>query len=323
MKPLIESASGIRGIIGHNLDPRIATKVGMAFGSFLGKGTVIVGGDTRTSHDMIKHALVSGLMAVGVDVIDIGFVPTPTVQQMIRHHGAKGGVVVTASHNPIIWNGLKLMNDSGSFLDDSQYDQFVGYYRQDVFKLASWDGLGSCQLDTQALKVHIDHLLTQVDTRLIQGASLTVIVDPNNGAGALAVPLLLDRLGVRYDLLNGAPDGHFAHDPEPLQKNVQGIMTAMQQGGYDIGFVQDADADRLVILDENGVFIGEDYSLAFCMDYVLSACQEEEKQAVVNLSTSKVIEFICRKHKTTLHYTKIGETHVTQGIKQYQAVAGG
>ncbi|NQY74389.1 MAG: phosphoglucosamine mutase, partial [Candidatus Margulisbacteria bacterium] len=156
----------------------------------------------------------------------------------------------------------------------------------------------------------------------IQKANLNVLVDPNNGAGAIADPLLLDHLGVRYTILNGEPNGIFSHDSEPLEKNLSDTMNTMKNGDFDIGFVQDADADRLVILDETGRFIGEDYSLALSVDYVLSKAQNPKK-VVVNLSTSKVIEYLTNKHHATLTYTKIGETNVTQGIKDHKATVGG
>ena len=323
MKPLIMSSSGIRGVIGENLDPRIATRVGMAFGMMTGKGPVIVGGDTRTSHDMLKQALVSGLTAVGTEVIDIGKVPTPTVQQMIRHFHAKGGIVITASHNPVMWNGLKVMNANASFLDEEEYAMFVHHYQTDVFSLADWKNIGSLTHEKNALSLHVSHILSLIDCRSIQQSKLRVLIDPNNGAGSLADPILLEALGVTYHLLNEKPDGHFSHDPEPLKRNVSDMITELKTGQYDIGFVQDADADRLVILDETGQFIGEDYSLGLCVDYILSQDSSPDKKVVVNLSTSQLIEWIASRHNASTFYTKIGETHVTQGIKHHQAVVGG
>lgn len=317
------SASGIRGIVGDNLHPQVALKVGMAFGTMSHKGTIIVGGDTRTSHDMLKAAVISGLLSVGAHVIDIGRVLTPTVQQLIRHYDAWGGIVITASHNPVIWNGIKLMNSSGSFLETEEYDRFTSLYSQEDFPLADWEEQGKLHLEPHALHIHIDKILSAFDVSAIQTAGLKVLIDPNHGAGALADHLLLQKLNVQFDILNAEPHGKFAHDPEPLKKNLSGIISALEKGGYDIGFVQDADADRLVILDEQGRFIGEDYSLGLCIDYILSQDKSTNRQVVVNLSTSQVIEEITKKHLASIHYTKIGETHVTQGIKNLQAVVGG
>ena len=322
-KNLIMSLSGIRAIVGDTLDPQIALDIGMAFGMQCGKGPVILGGDTRVSHDLVKGALISGLVSVGTDVIYIGKVTTPTVQQMIRHYGAKGGLVITASHNPIMWNGIKVMNETGSFLDDTEYDALMTCYKERTFTLQPWDKIGAVTEDLDAIQKHIKIIADVLDITPLKTSGLRVLVDANNGAGAVADPLLLDALGVEYDVINPAPDGRFAHDPEPLKQNLTEMIETMKSGKYDIGFAQDADADRLVILDETGRFIGEDYSLGFCIDYVLSHLKDEVKKVVVNLSTSKVIESISSKYGATVTYTKIGETNVTQGLKKENAQVGG
>ncbi len=323
MNPLIHSISGTRGIIGENLHPNIALNMGIAFGVLMGKGPVIIGGDTRTSHTMLKSAVIAGLTAVGTDVIDIGKVPTPTVQQMIRRFQAKGGIVITASHNPVIWNGIKLMNDTGSFLTEAQFEQFNQVLNVPKTNLNKWDAIGKVTTVDDALDHHIDLILSKIDTTSITKANLRIIIDPNNGAGCVADQKLLDRLNVQYTILNQDPNGQFAHDPEPLKQNITQIVTSLKNGQFDIGFVQDADADRLIILDEIGRFIGEDYSLAFCIDYILSEVKGKDKKVVVNLSTSAVIDWIAKKHGATLTQTKIGETNVTEGIKQIGAQVGG
>jgi phosphomannomutase len=323
MNSLIHSISGTRGIIGGNLHPSVALNIGIAFGTLIGKGPVIVGGDTRTSHAMLKSAIISGLTAVGTDVIDIGKVPTPTVQQMIKKYNAKGGIVVTASHNPVIWNGLKLMNDTGSFLTEPQFEEFNQVLNSTEAPLKAWDKIGNVTVVEDALEDHINLILAKIDPTSIQKAGLKVLIDPNNGAGCIADQILLDRLNVSHTILNRTPNGHFAHDPEPLKQNLSQIITELESGQFDIGFVQDADADRLVILDETGRFIGEDYSLAFCVDYILSEVKDTDKKVVVNLSTSGVIDWVAKKHGATLTQTKIGETNVTQGIKDLGAQVGG
>ena len=323
MNSLIHSISGTRGIIGDNLHPNIALNIGIAFGTTLGKGPVIIGGDTRTSHTMLKNAVIAGLTAVGTDVIDIGKVPTPTVQQAIKRHHAKGGIVVTASHNPVIWNGIKLMNETGSFLTESQFEAFNSILNSNHAQLKPWDQIGQVTVVEDAIEYHIDLILSKIDAQSIREANLKVLVDPNNGAGAMANQLLLDKLNVQYTILNAAPTGHFAHDPEPLKQNLSEIISTLSTGNFDIGFVQDADADRLVILDETGRFIGEDYSLAFCIDYILSEINDSDKKVVVNLSTSGVIDWIAQKHGAKVTQTKIGEANVTEGIKQLGAQVGG
>jgi phosphomannomutase len=320
---LIFSQSGTRAVIGDSFDPKLSLNMAMAFGKMLGKGPVIVGGDTRLSHEMVKGTVISGLLSVGTDVIYIGKVTTPTVQQEIRHHNAAGGIVITASHNPIQWNGIKVMNNTGSFLDSNEYEQYKAIYDSGNYELASWENLGTLTEDTGAIDRHVDKILSLIDVSDIKSSGLKVLIDANNGAGAVANPNLMDKLGVSYDILNPEPNGRFNHDPEPLQKNLSGVMEKMKQGDYDIGFIQDADADRLVILDENGRFIGEDYSLAYCIEHILEEEAKGDTDVVVNLSTSLVIKHLADKYDATLHYTKIGESNVTQKLKSEKALVGG
>ena len=322
-KNLIISASGIRGIVGDSLSPELAIRVAKSFGIHCGIGTFIVGGDTRTSHDVYKSAVISGLTSISCNVIDIGKVTTPTVQQMVRHYNANGGIVITASHNPIIWNGIKLMNKSGSFMVGDEYEAFTKIYESaDTIAAGDYDNVGTVTIDNTALDKHIDLILDTLETSSLAGKNLRILVDPNNGAGAVATPKLLDRLPITYDIINAEPNGRFTHNPEPVKGNLDQIAEALKVGNYDIGFVQDADADRLVILGENGEFIGEDYSLGLCVDYVLSEA-EAPKSVVVNLSTSNVIRDIATKHDATFYQTKIGEPFVTQGIRDNNATVGG
>ncbi|RAP26470.1 phosphoglucosamine mutase [Candidatus Marinamargulisbacteria bacterium SCGC AG-333-B06] len=325
MTSLMVSSSGIRGIVGDSLTPNVALSVGASFGAIIGKGPVILGGDTRISYDCITASVLAGLLSVGTDVIQIGAVPTPTVQQLIKMHNAKGGLVITASHNPIMWNGIKLMNETGSFLSDDQYDQFISTYESNNYVYKPYHELGVLTHDHDAIEKHIDLILSKIDVAAIQNSGLHVLVDANNGTGALADPILLDKLGINYTILNEKPDGNFSHDPEPLEKNLSQIKEELVKGDYDIGFVQDADADRLVILDEHGRFIGEDYSLALCIDYVLSYEKDHasNKDVVVNLSTSNVITDIVQSKKGTIHQTRIGEPNVTAKLKELNAIVGG
>ncbi len=325
MSSLMISSSGIRGIVGETLTPTLAIEVGMSFGQLIGKGPVVLGGDTRTSHDTFSNAVIAGLQSVGTDVIYIGKVTTPTVQQLIKLHNAKGGLVITASHNPIIWNGIKLMNETGSFLSSQQYDTFIDIYTKKSFNLSPWNSQGILTKDQTALQSHVNLILSKIDTSPIHNSGLKVLIDANNGAGAVANPLLLDKLGIEYKIINHEANGIFNHNPEPLKENLDGIISELKEGDYDIGFVQDADADRLVILDENGRFIGEDYSLAMCIDFVLNFEKKNEakKDVVVNLSTSKVIEDVVKRSGGTLYQTKIGEPNVTAKIKKLNAVVGG
>lgn len=323
MSKLMISVSGMRGVVGDSLDPLLVLKMGNAFGRWVGSRTVVVGGDTRPSHAMVKSAVVAGLTSAGASVIDIGIVPTPTVQQAVRFHGAAGGVVVTASHNPEQWNGIKLMNASGSFLEPAEYTAVMAAYADTVLENKGWNGVGLVQTDSESISRHVDVIMDALDCRGLADSKLRVLVDVNHGAGAVADPILFEKLGMHVSFLEAAPDGHFAHEPEPLEKNLSALCAAMRSGNYDIGFAQDPDADRLVIVDEKGHFIGEDYSLGLCIDYILKTVGGASPQVVVNLSTSRVIEDIVTRYGGTVTYTKIGEAHVTQGLKELQAVVGG
>ena len=322
MSQLIVSQSGIRGIVGDTLTPDVALDVGRAFGHFVSGGVVVVGGDTRPSHGMLKQAVVAGLTSVGCTVIDIGKVPTPTVQQAIRHHQAAGGIVVTASHNPAPWNGLKLMQATGSFLDDQAYAQFQTVYTN-RHQLAGvpWDQVGQCIHDPDAIQRHVDRILSVIDMPDV--SHMSVLVDANHGTGCLATPVLLDALGVRYTLMQSEGDGYFSHPPEPVRANLDAIVSRMQSGHYDIGFVQDPDADRLVVIDDCGRYIGEDYTLGLCVDYALSTQKTKASTVVINLSTSALLHDIVARHHAQLVETKIGETHVTQALMQHQGLIGG
>ncbi len=320
---LIMTPSGIRFVIGETFRPEFALRVAESFGRYIRKGPVIVGGDTRVSHEMVKSAVISGLLACGIDVIDIGKAPTPTHQQMVRQFKAAGSMVITASHNPIEWNGIKLMNADGAFLSPAEFEEFLKFYEAPAGKLPHWDGLGTVTVYPTAIQDHVNLILSQLDVSAIRQAKLNVLIDANNGTGAIADPVLMDALGVSYKILNPEPNGRFHHKPEPVKENLTELADALQKGNYDIGFCQDPDADRLVILDERGRFIGEDYSLAFCVDYILSHSQVKNPVVVVNLSTSKVVEDIAIRHGAQLIQTKIGETHVSQGIREHHAVVGG
>ena len=322
---LIISVSGLRGIVGDSLTADVANRLGKAYASHLSvKDTLIIGGDTRQSFSMLKEALIKGILSTGVSVIDIGQCPTPTVQQAIRYHQAAGGMVITASHNPIEWNGIKLMNHQGAFLIGKNYDHTFELFHQQNFRQVDQKDFGTTIIDKQAIQRHITHIFKHLDISSIQSSKLRILIDVNHGAGAIADPLLFDQLGVDYEIMYPEADGNFSHTPEPLKQNLSAIIQRLEQESFDIGFVQDPDADRLVILAGNGTYIGEDYSLAYCIDYLLKDLNNNEaKQVVVNLSTSKVIEFIAKKHQANLHYSKIGEPNVTALLQKTGAQVGG
>ena len=322
MSQLMVSSSGLRGIVGEHLNPTIVDPFVRSFLNVCPEGPIVVGGDTRTSHDALAQLVMAICQLCGRDVIYIGKVPTPTVQQMVRHHGAAGGFAITASHNPVEWNGIKIIDASGSFLSETAYAAFHHHYQNNQHvPFQAWGVQGARCDDTQALSRHVDRILEALPTKDIK--PMKVLIDVNHGAACHADTVLFKALGLDVDYLYNTPDGRFSHSPEPLKANLTQLCNAMARGQYDIGFAQDPDADRLVIVDENGRFIGEDYSLAFCMDYYLGLQAIQNPSIVVNLSTSNVIQYIAEKHRATLVQTKIGEPNVTAKMKELDACIGG
>lgn len=316
------SSSGLRGVVGDHLSPDLISTFVRAYLAWLPDGKIIIGGDTRTSHSAITQLVSSICQLCGRDIVYIGKVPTPTVQQMVRHHVAAGGFAITASHNPVIWNGIKIIDSSGSFLSKESYDSFYDKYaKKQLAPLVGWDQQGGHIDDNKALSTHVDIISSVLPIDEIK--PLRVLVDVNHGAGYPADQVLFERLNVTVDYLFNGADGEFSHPPEPTKDHLTVLQETMAKGGYDIGFAQDPDADRLVIVDENGRFIGEDYSLAFCMDYFLSNCTDKNQDVVVNLSTSKIIEYIAKKYNANIHYTRIGEPNVTAKMKALDAIIGG
>ncbi|MEC8677966.1 MAG: phosphoglucosamine mutase [Candidatus Margulisiibacteriota bacterium] len=323
MSKLMLSSSGLRGVVGDHLTTDLIDGFVRAYLAWLPEGKIVIGGDTRTSHDALTQLVASICQLCGRDVVIIGKVPTPTVQQMVRKNLAAGGFAITASHNPVIWNGIKIIDSSGSFLSSSAYSEFNNYYEsKKVAPYVDWSKQGIRVVDDQALESHVEVIKSVLPVNKVK--PLKVLIDVNHGAGKYADDILFKHLShVTVDYLFDGNDGEFSHAPEPVTENLTDLCARMKEGDYDIGFAQDPDADRLVIVDENGRFIGEDYSLAFSMDYYLSQINQDSPNVVVNLSTSKIIEYIANKYNATLYQTKIGEPNVTAKMKETAATIGG
>lgn len=319
----MRSSSGLRGVVGDHLTTDLIDGFVRAYLAWLPEGKIVIGGDTRTSYDAFTQLVASICQLCGRDVVIIGKVPTPTVQQMVRKNLAAGGFAITASHNPVIWNGIKIIDSSGSFLSSSAYAEFNEYYKsKKVAPYVDWSKQGIRVVDDQALESHVEVIKSVLPVNKIK--PLRVLIDVNHGAGKYADNILFKHLPkVTVDYLFDGNDGEFSHAPEPVTEHLTDLCAKMKAGNYDIGFAQDPDADRLVIVDENGRFIGEDYSLAFSMDYYLSQVNQANPNVVVNLSTSKIIEFIAKKYNATLYQTKIGEPNVTAKMKETSATIGG
>ncbi len=319
---LMMSVSGVRGIIGETMTPVLAAELGLAFGSHLGGGKVVVGRDSRPSGTMVQRALVSGLMAAGCDVVELGIVTTPGTALMVGRLGAAGGVVVTASHNPKQWNGIKFLTPQGYAPPPDEAQRILDRYRAKQFKLVRVEQLRAVAPDDSTHEQHVSAVTAQVNVEAIRKRSFHVVLDSVNGAGGVGGRMLLERLGCRVTHLNAEPTGHFAHTPEPLAENLTGLCDAVRQHGADVGFAQDPDADRLAVVDNTGRYIGEEFTLALC---ALRMFSRKPGPAATNLSTSRMIDDLaaaaggaCRVIRTS-----VGEAHVARAIVANGCVVGG
>lgn len=329
---LIKSISGIRGTIGgrsgDTLNPLDIVKFTSAYATFIrrsGKSqsnTIVVGRDARISGELVKNVVCGTLMGIGYDVINIGLATTPTTELAVRMTQAAGGIIITASHNPRQWNALKLLNHEGEFLTKSEGNEVLDIAESEDFNYADVDNLGHYTEDSSFDQRHIESVLALklVDREAIKKAHFKVAVDGINSVGGIILPKLLNELGVEYTLLNGEPTGDFAHNPEPLEKNLGGIMQEMSKGGYDLGIVVDPDVDRLAFICEDGIMFGEEYTLVSVADYVLS---HTPGNTVSNLSSTRALRDITEKHGGQYMASAVGEVNVTTKMKEVNAVIGG
>ncbi len=329
---LIKSISGIRGTIGgktgDTLNPLDIVKFTTAYATFIhrsGKsqsGKIIVGRDARISGDMVAKVVCGTLMGFGYDVVNIGLATTPTTELAVRMSGADGGIIITASHNPRHWNALKLLNNEGEFLTKDDGNEVLSIAEKEDFDYAEVDNLGKYIEDCTYNQKHIDSVLALrlVDVEAIKKSHFNVCVDSINSVGGIILPELLDALGVKYTFLNGEATGDFVHNPEPLEKNLGGIMGEMSKGKYSLGIVVDPDVDRLAFICENGKMFGEEYTLVSVADYVLS---EMPGNTVSNLSSTRALRDITEKHGGKYTAAAVGEVNVTTKMKDVNAVIGG
>jgi len=337
---LIKSISGIRGTIGgqtgDTLNPLDIVKFTTAYATFMrrngGNGqhaefnhhrpTIVVGRDARISGVMVDSVVCGTLMGMGYDVVNIGLATTPTTELTVRNLGADGGIIITASHNPRQWNALKLLNNEGEFLTAADGAEVLKIAENEDFEYADVDQLGHYLNCDEADDWHVDDVLSLdlVDEEAIHNAHFKVCVDAINSVGGIILPKLLDRLGVSYKILNGEPTGDFAHNPEPLEKNLGGIMDEMRSGNYDLGIVVDPDVDRLAFISEDGTMFGEEYTLVSVADYVLS---HTPGNTVSNLSSTRALRDVTERHGGTYTASAVGEVNVTTMMKEVGAVIGG
>ena len=331
---LIKSISGIRGTVGGNtgdtLNPLDIVKFVTAYATFIRRSkksesnTIVVGRDARISGEMVRSVVCGTLIGMGYDVLDIGLATTPTTELAVIMSKSAGGIIITASHNPRQWNALKLLNNEGEFLTKEDGNEVLAIAEKEDFCYADVDRLGHyCKDDTYNTK-HIDSViaLKLVDVEAIKNAHFKVCADTINSVGGVILPELFERLGVEYKLLNGEPTGDFAHNPEPLEKNLSGIMGEMSGGGYDLGIVVDPDVDRLAFICEDGKMFGEEYTLVSVADYVL-ANTEGGGNTVSNLSSTRALRDVTQRYGGSYTAAAVGEVNVTTKIKAVGAVIGG
>jgi len=329
---LIKSISGIRGTIGgktgDNLTPLDAVKFASAYGTFLKnnsekeKLTVVVGRDARISGPMIHNLVVSTLVGLGIDVIDLGLSTTPTVEVAVALEKADGGIILTASHNPKQWNALKLLNEKGEFLSGDDGAKILEIAEAEAFDYAEVDDLGEITINDAYMDIHIDEVLNLalVDVEAVKAAKFKVVVDGVNSSGGIIIPNLLEQMGVEVVKLYCEPNGHFPHNPEPLKEHLTDISRIVLAEDADLGVVVDPDVDRLAFISEDGEMFGEEYTLVAVADYVLS---KTPGNTVSNMSSSRALRDVTSRHEGYYEASAVGEVNVVELMKKNNAVIGG
>jgi phosphomannomutase len=316
------SVSGVRGIVGSSLTPEVITKYVHAFAQTLDGKKVVVGGDPRVSQTFVRPIVKAVLIASGCEVIDIGITPTPTVQLAVEELHAAGGIAITASHNPIQWNGLKFVGSDGLFLPERKINELFSKADRGHKAYVSWNDLGNEQFYPDAVQDHLNKIysLPYINVEQIREKKFKVALDCVNGAGGVIIPKLLEDLGCEVIGLNTEPTGVFAHTPEPIPQNLQELCDAVKQHGADLGVAVDPDVDRCALIGNDGNPLGEEYTLALAVKYVLS---KKLGHVVINLSTSRVIDDIVQYYNCQLTKTKVGEINVADKMRDVGAVIGG
>jgi phosphomannomutase len=318
-EPII-SVSGLRGIIGDQLTPLVATQFVAAYASTLPSGAVVIGRDGRESGWLLARAVAATLAASGLKTIDLDIAATPTVGVQVRESSAVGGIQISASHNPREYNGFKLFGSDGRVLPGTQGGAILSAYRKGQTRWVSEQQLGDYQLLEQPHAVHARRVLSTVDVESIRAKNFRVLLDSNHGAGSLLGKPLLEQLGCQVTVRGAAPNGDFAHAPEPIAENLSEICQTVIEGGFDVGFCQDPDADRLAIIDEGGRYIGEEMTLALCLLQVLP---KTPGNIVTNCASSGLSRFIAQHYNCPLFQSAVGEANVADLMIEQNAVFGG
>ncbi|NUQ80459.1 MAG: phosphoglucosamine mutase [Bacteroidetes bacterium] len=326
--PLMVSISGIRGIVSDGLTPQVIVDFVSAYATWARQAsqtdqpTIILGRDSRVTGKMVSELVSSTLNWSGCHVIDLGVVPTPTVQVAVEHFSAQGGIIVSASHNPAEWNALKLLNGTGEFMSPEEGETLLAIKNTGNFHFSAWNQTGSFKKIRDFHQHHIETLLSFpfIDYSAIRKAGFKVVVDGVEGAGSVALPMLLEKLGCTVIRMNCGASGLFPHTPEPLPQNLTGLMERVVSEKADLGLALDPDADRLAAIMENGEPFGEEYTITAATDYFL---KHKKGDVVVNLSTTRAVADVARRHGTKCHYSKVGEINVVKMMQETGAVIGG
>jgi len=317
---LMKSVSGIRGVVGETFTPELIQQMASAFAKYANYGKIIVGRDSRPTGKYIAMQLKSILAMNGCDVIDIGIVPTPTVELVVREYKADGGIVISASHNPIEWNAFKLINSTGRFLNEKEIKRYFKIMDDRNFKPAKWNGFGKVYEDLSAVDMHVKRVLEIVDVKRIKRQKFKVVLDSVNGAGSIVTQQLLKKMGCQVIPINCDLSGNFVRGAEPVPENLSMLADAVLKNRADIGFAQDPDADRLAIVDNNAVPIGEERTISIVTEHILS---QKKGDVVINLSTTRAVEEIAKNHECKVFRTKVGEINVVDKMVKIEALLGG
>lgn len=319
-KTLKVGVSGVRGIVGESLTPMLVASFASSFGRYVGGGRVVIGRDTRPSGEMLEHAVVAGLLAVGCQPVILGIAPTPTVQMMIEEINANGGIAITASHNPVEWNAMKFIGPKGMFLDSNEANELLDIYNQQDLNYAEEQDYRDVRTMPDAFAIHQKKIFKHIDTRAIRSRKFKVAVDCCNGVGALFTRSFLEAMGCEVVTIFERPDGIFERPPEPIAENLGALESFVKNTGADIGFAHDPDGDRLALVDNTGRAIGEQYTLVLAADHVLS---ETPGIVAANIQTTRALEDVAASYGCDVAYSKVGEIYVVGKMLEIDAEIGG
>lgn len=322
MTTLMVSISGIRGIVGDGLDPNVLVKYTSAYADFIGGGTVVVGRDARITGDMVQEIVTGTLIAKGINVVEIGIVPTPTVQYSVKTLKAQGGIAISASHNPNEWNALKLLNSTGQFMSPEENEEMKRLLDKSDESFVSWDKIGKRKKYDAALKKHVEDTLNlkYIDRAKIKRKKFKVVVDCVNGAGVYVVPQMLKELGCKVIEMNCDKSGIFPRLPEPIPENLVKTMKRVKKEKADLGIVVDPDVDRLVLITDEGKPFSEENTITQAVKFILS---KKKGNVVVNLSTTRAVDDVAHDYGAKVYRSPVGEANVVKKMKEVKAVIGG